>query len=226
MAREGVRLAITARRRDRLEDVAAAIAAEGLELPIAIDTDLTDEDAPRLIHDAVETAIGPLEILANNAGGSTPMTTDVSDDEWESSFALNFTAARRLTVVMLPDMRSGGWGRIIIISGTMEPDRSNAAQAASATTQARAKGLSRDVAADGITVNCIPPGRINSEQIRERLHLTQENRKAFIDQNIPVGYFGDPEDIGYLVAFLASPLARYITGTVIYVDGGMHRFVH
>ncbi len=79
-----------------------------------------------------------------------------------------------------------------------------------------AKGLSRELARDGITVNCIPPGRINSEQILERLHPTPENRKAFIDANIPIGYFGEPEDLAYLVAFLSSPLARYITGEVIH----------
>ncbi|UFH51659.1 SDR family oxidoreductase [Pseudomonas sp. KNUC1026] len=70
------------------------------------------------------------------------------------------------------------------------------------------------------------PGRINSEQILERVHPTEEARQAFIARHIPIGYFGDPEDIGYLVAFLASPLARYITGEVIAVDGGMHAFAH
>ena len=99
-------------------------------------------------------------------------------------------------------------------------------QCPSAATHAWAKGLSRDLAKDGITVNCIPPGRINSEQILERLHPDPAARARFIEDNIPAGYFGEPEDIGYLVAFLCSPLARYITGSVIYVDGGMHRFVH
>jgi len=82
------------------------------------------------------------------------------------------------------------------------------------------------VASDGVTINCIPPGRINSEQILNKLHPTEEARRAFIAGNIPAGYFGDPEDIAYLVAFLVSPLARYITGAVIPVDGGMHFFAH
>ena len=127
MAREGVKLAITARRRDRLEEVASAIQAEGFERPVVIDADLTEEDAPMLIHEAVQSAFGPLDILVNNAGGSTPMTPDVSDSDWEKSFALNFTAARRLTAVMVPDMRARGWGRVVNISGTMEPDGINAA---------------------------------------------------------------------------------------------------
>jgi len=121
-------------------------------------------------------------------------------------------------------MRTQRFGRIINITGANEPPNVNIASVAKAALHNWAKGLSRELARDGITVNCLPPGRINSEQILERLHPTPENRRAFIDANIPIGYFGEPEDMAYLVAFLASPLARYITGEVIHVDGGMHRF--
>ena len=76
----------------------------------------------------------------------------------------------------------------------------------------------------GITINCIPPGRINSEQIRSRLHPDPVVTQHYIDQNIPIGRFGEPEELADLVTFLASPRAGYITGTVIPVDGGMSRF--
>ena len=150
-------------------------------------------------------ALGPVDILVNCAGGSRPTGPDAGEDVWEEAFALNFTAARRLTKALLPAMRARKWGRIVNISGSMEPRGLNAAIAAKAALHLWAKGLSCDVAADGVTVNTIQPGRINSEQILQKLHPTEEARRAFIERNIPIGYFGEPEDVAHLVAFLASP---------------------
>jgi 3-oxoacyl-[acyl-carrier protein] reductase len=81
------------------------------------------------------------------------------------------------------------------------------------------------VAAQGITVNCIGPGRVHSEQIDHRLHPTPESQAAFVAAHIPAGYFGEPEDVAWAVAFLGSDKARYITGQSFYVDGGMHRSI-
>src|SRR6218665_2994025 len=103
----------------------------------------------------------------------------------------------------------------------MEPRSLNAASAAKAALHIWAKGLACDVAADGVTVNTIAPGRINSEQILTKMYPTEEARERFIAANIPIGYFGEPDDIANVVTFLASPLARYLTGAVIPVDGGM-----
>ena len=146
------------------------------------------------------------------------------DDVWNAGFDLKFTTVRRLTNAFLPDMRASGWGRIINVTGLIEPLATSAALTACAAVHAWAKGLSRDLAKDGITVNCVPPGRIDSEQIRERLHPDPVAKQRYIDQFIPMGRFGEPEELADLVTFLASPRAGYITGTVIPVDGGMSRF--
>jgi 3-oxoacyl-[acyl-carrier protein] reductase len=186
--------------------------------------DLTAPGAAERARDAIFAEFGGLDILVNNAGGSRPVKWNASEAEWHEGMTLNFELVRRLTNQFIPTMRGQKWGRIINVTGANEPPGVNIASVAKAALHNWAKGLSRELAADGITVNCLPPGRINSEQILGRLHPTPENRQAFIDANIPIGFFGEPEDMGYLIAFLASPLARYITGEVIHVDGGMHRF--
>ncbi|HEY8368935.1 MAG TPA: SDR family oxidoreductase [Thermodesulfobacteriota bacterium] len=224
LAAEGVQLAVVARRAERLERLADEIAASGAPRPLVVPVDLGTPDAHTLVRDRVLGAFGRADILVNSAGGSRPLPVDATEEQWTEAFAVNFVALRRLTHALLPSMRQRRWGRIINITGSSEPRGMNAANAAKAAVHAWAKGLSREVGPYGITVNSIPPGRIMSEQIVERLHPTPEDREAFAKANIPLGYFGEPHDVAYLVAFLASPRGRYITGEVIHVDGGMRRF--
>jgi 3-oxoacyl-[acyl-carrier protein] reductase len=218
LAGEGVRLAVSARRRDRLE---ALEKETGAKLAI-IEQDFMQPDAPRRIAQAALAALGSVDILVNNAGGSRPFELNASEAQWEEALTLNFTRQRQLAHALLDQMVARKWGRIINITGKSEPEGVNGAFAAKAAMHAWAKGLSREVGRHGITVNSIPPGRIMSEQIER--NYTPEYRAWQSEHEIPVGEYGQPADIANLVCFLASPRARYITGAVIPVDGGLRRY--
>ena len=218
LAAEGVRLAVMARRRERLE---ALEKETGAQLVI-IEADFLDEGAPQRIAEAALQGLGAVDILVNNAGGSRAFKLDAGEAQWEEAMMLNFTRQRQLAHALLAPMMARKWGRIINITGKSEPEGINGAFAAKAAMHAWAKGLSREVGKLGITVNSIPPGRILSEQILR--NYTPEYRQWQSEHEIPVGEYGKPEDIASLVCFLASPRARYITGAVIPVDGGLRRY--
>ena len=222
LAAEGVRLALVARRLNLLEEVSGEITAAGSAAPLLIQQDIMAEDAPDRIATRALAEFGAVDILINNAGGSRHFGKDAAEDQWTEALTLNFTRQRQLAHRLLDQMIANKWGRIVNITGKSEPDGVNGAFAAKAAMHAWSKGLSREVGKEGITVNCIPPGRIMSEQIRR--NYTPEYRQWQADNEIPVGRYGEPEDIANLVAFLVSPRAAYITGTVIPVDGGLRRY--
>ena len=222
LAAEGVRVAIVARRRNLLEEVAADIVAKGGAKPVVVECDFMREDAAATIAARALAGLGSVEILVNNAGGSRKFTLESNDEQWNEALTLNFTRQRQLTHKLLEQMMARGWGRIVNITGKSEPEGINGAFCAKAAMHSWAKGLSREVGKHGITVNSIPPGRIISEQILR--NYTPEYRKWQSEHEIPVGEYGQPEDIANLVCFLASPRGRYITGTVIPVDGGLRRY--
>jgi 3-oxoacyl-[acyl-carrier protein] reductase len=226
LAEEGCRLAIVARRAHLLEQAADEIAAAGRERPLAIVEDITAAGAAERIRQQVMARFGNLDILVNNAGGSRPLTGLGTEAEWEEAMLLNYTAGRRLAHAFVPGMRERKFGRIINITGGDEPTIINAANPPNGAVHIWAKGLSRTVGRDGVTVNSVVPGRIHSEQIDQRILPTEQARQAWVEQNCPVGYIGEPEDLGVLVTFLCSPRARYITGQVVHVDGGARHFAH
>ena len=221
LAREGTRVVAVARRKELLDTlVQESKAAGGTIIPLV--QDLVSEGAAHRLADAATAELGHVDILVNNAGGSRPLPVDAPDSAWDEAIALNFTSYRKIAHALLPQMIEHRWGRIINITGKSEPEGLNAAFAAKAAVHAWAKGLSREVGEHGITINCIPPGRIMSEQIRR--NYPEDYRKRFAEEEIPVGFWGEPEDLAVLAIFLASPRARYITGTVIPVDGGLRRY--
>ncbi len=225
LAREGVGVVAVARRQEPLESLAAEVAEEGGVLHPFV-CDLTEDGAAVRIHEAATRYVGRADILVNNAGASSPAKWDAPEDVWLAAMELNFHAHRRLTQRLIPDMRSAGWGRIVNVTGASEPRGVNAAGPAKAALHMWAKGISRMVAADGVTVNSVPPGRIHSEQMDERLLPTPELQAAFAAQNIPAGRIGEADELASVVVFLASEPARYVTGVVVDVDGGMRMYAY
>jgi 3-oxoacyl-[acyl-carrier protein] reductase len=223
LAAEGVRLALTARRLDKLQELGAAIVATGGTPPLLISQDMYAPDAAQMLSQAALRGLGQVDILVNNAGGSRSFKDlHVSEAQWEEALTLNFHRPRQLADALIDSMIVQRWGRIINITGKSEPDHVNGAFCAKAGMHSWAKGLSRMVGKDGITVNCIAPGRVHSEQIFR--NYTPEYRQWQCDNEIPVGRYGEPEDLANVVVFLASSRASYITGAVIPVDGGLRRY--
>ncbi len=223
LAAEGVRVAVSARRTDKLQELAAEISAAGGHAPVLIACYLyADDAAARLAAEAIA-GLGQVDILVNNAGGSRSFKElHVSEDAWQEAITLNFHRPRQLADALIDPMIERRWGRIINITGKSEPEHINGAFCAKAGIHSWAKGLSRMVGKHGVTVNCIPPGRIHSEQIFR--NYTPEYRAWQSENEIPVGRYGEPEELADLVTFLASPRAAYITGAVIPVDGGLRRY--
>ena len=224
LAREGARLVLAGRNRAALGDVALRVTALGAQSAVVVEGDVASEAGARAVAGAALAAMGGrIDILVNNAGGSRPLAGEESEAFWAEAFELNFQSARRIAGAVLPAMKAAGWGRIVNITGAIFGKAVNGAGPAKAALLAWSRAMAFELAPHGITVNCVAPGRINSVQILERLHPTEASRQDYIRQNIPAGRFGEPAELGNLVAFLASPLAGYVSGAHIPVDGGAVR---
>jgi 3-oxoacyl-[acyl-carrier protein] reductase len=225
LAEEGAALSILGRDEAALAATRDMIVARGGSVLGIFACDLSQPAGFDTATAAIVQAERPVEVLVNNAGGGRPYQLDapLEAEAWDEAFDLNFTAPRRLAESVLPAMRRARWGRIITITGALALKRMNAATPAKAAIASWSRALSIQVAAEGITVNCIAPGRINSEQVLNRLFPTEEIRRREIESNVPAGRFGEPEEIAAIVAFLASTQAGYVTGTMIPVDGGFFR---
>lgn len=228
LAGEGARLALAGRDADALEALRAELGKQGAEAIICVG-DLATKRGVETVAAQASAGLGHIDMLVNNAGGSRPLAlaenaVDVDDEDiWDASLALNFHAARRLTGILAPKMMASGWGRIVNVTGAVVAAQMNASTPAKAALQSWSKSLATRLAPNGVTVNCVAPGRIHSRQIDEGLHPTYASRNHYIQQNIPIGYFGEPEDFANVVTFLLSPRARYVTGATIHIDGGLLR---
>lgn len=217
LAREGADVVMLGRRADLLEQHAARIGA----LPVAGDITRPD-DLDRLVATTLE-AHGRIDVLVLNGGGPPgSAATDVTRASLEAAVALALTPFVSLATACLPHLRASGRGRIVAIEsiGVKEPVAGLAlSNAVRPGVVGWLKTLAREVAADGVTVNTIAPGRIATDRLRS-LYGPDWPTPADL-ATIPAGRLGSPEEIAAVACFLASEAASYVTGTVVLVDGGL-----
>ena len=224
---EGARVVVSGRR----GEAAAAVAAE-LPTAVGVQVDLLAPDGPDLLATAATTAYGPIDILVLNGPGPPPgPAAAVTDQAAAAAVDTLLRPHLRLIAAALPGMRDRGWGRILAIgsSGVAAPlpnlALSNLGRAALA---GYLKTLAAEVAADGVTVNLLLPGRIGTDRTADLDQATAARTGQSIDEVransqrlIPAGRYGDPAEFGAAAAFLCSAPASYITGTAVRCDGGL-----
>ncbi|HZP46069.1 MAG TPA: SDR family oxidoreductase [Candidatus Binataceae bacterium] len=235
LAAEGVAVAMVARGQEALDKAVAEIKARGGRA-IGIAADVADWPSIERAVSTTRQQLGPIDILLNNSGGPPPSpVSGVAPEVWEAQFRQMVLVFFRLTDLVLPDMKARKWGRIINVASesVVQPI---AAIGISNTLRASvvgwAKTLAGEVGRDGITVNTLLPGPFLTDRItqvararaqRESVDLEEITRR--IGSSVPVGRIGDPAEFGAVAAFLASPLAGYITGSMIRVEGGSIRSI-
>jgi 3-oxoacyl-[acyl-carrier protein] reductase len=223
LAAEGARVVISSRSRERIMAAAEEIGATGF---VHDSSDL--DDAPRLLRD-VEAALGPVDILVCNTGGPPvgPDALGFTREQWETAYRELVLAPMALVERVLPGMRDRHWGRVLNVVSTSVREPlphlmlSNSHRAAMITAF---KTLARQVAADGVTLNSVLPGRIATDRIFE-MSGSREAAEASAREAVPAGRMGTVEEIAAAAAFLCSARASYVTGETLTVDGGLTRSV-
>lgn len=232
LAREGAAVACSARSPESLEEAAADIESETGARCVAVPLDVSDARAIGPAHDQVVNYLGPVDILLSNAGGPPPGPFEaLGEDELHQAFSLTAESAWRLTKVVLPGMSQKGSGCILYLTSSSTKEvipnllLSNMMRA---SVVGMAKTLSKELGPRGIRVLCVAPGRIETARLlaldqgnAERLGRPAEEIAAEAKARIPLGRYGDPQEFGDVVAFLASERASYVSGITVTIDGGM-----
>lgn len=231
LAVEGARIAVAdVDVESAARTVADIRAAGGHAVPLQLD--LGDLDSFPAAVEAVEQQLGSIQILVNNTGGPPPtLAADNDPDVWSAHFRSMVLGVIHLTDLVLPAMREHGWGRILTStsSGVVAPiPNLGISNALRLSLVGWSKTLAREVAADGITVNIILPGRIATRRIEaldkaraEREGISIEDVARASTATIPIQRYGRPEEYAAAAAFLVSEPASYVTGAMLRVDGGL-----
>jgi 3-oxoacyl-[acyl-carrier protein] reductase len=226
LANEGVHVAISGRNQNALNRTATELESITGRKVFVFTGDMSKADSVKNFVDGVIAKFDTVHLLINNVGkGFRSLFTAIEIDKWISSFEINLMSAIYAANAVLPYMQVQKWGRIVNITAlsATEPNRELAASnVVKSGLLSFSKTLSQELAGDNILVNCISPGLIESPQ-NERYFSGTERKEAI--SGIPLGRFGNPEELADVVTFLCSERASYITGHNLIVDGGMSRGV-
>jgi 3-oxoacyl-[acyl-carrier protein] reductase len=235
LSAEGVAVALVARGQEQLDRSVAEIRARGGKA-IGLAGDLANWASIESAAKSAMQQLGPIDILVNNSGGPPPSgVVGVKPEVWEAQFHAMVLALFRVTDLVLPEMRARKWGRILNVASysVIEPIPSiGISNTLRSAVVGWAKTLAGEVARDGITVNTLLPGVIATDRSiqlqrahAERAKISLEEALNRAAQMVPVGRLGTVEEFGAVAAFLSSPLAAYVTGSLIRIDGGLTRSV-
>jgi 3-oxoacyl-[acyl-carrier protein] reductase len=231
LAREGCRVALCARGKDALAAAAAEVRGLGAQT-VATAADVTTAEGVQQAIDAAVAAFGAVDILVNNVGGSTGSSfLETGDADWQRAIDLNLLPAVRLSRLVVPSMRARGGGAIVNIVSIYGREwggsyvRRPTYIAAKAAEIGMSKALAMELAPYGIRVNAVAPGSIifPGGGWDRRTREDPEGIAAFLKADLPIGRFGRPEEVGRVVAFLASDAASLVLGACLNVDGGQSR---
>jgi 2-deoxy-D-gluconate 3-dehydrogenase len=221
LAAAGAAVACAARSRDQVDAAAAEItAAGGRARALRLDVTRPEEIAAGV--EEIAGALGPIDVLVNNAGiAMEKKTTEVTDEDWDAVLATNLTSMFRCARAVAPGMMRLARGKIINI-GSMYGIIGVPRYAAYCASKAAVDGLTRSLAAEwarhGIQVNCLAPGYMNTDI--SRAALADEKTRALLLSKVPARRIGEPEEVGALAVYLASPASDFMTGQTVYLDGG------
>jgi 3-oxoacyl-[acyl-carrier protein] reductase len=219
LAIEGVKVFATARNEVLLNSLKEEIASVGGVIPETFIQDFLATDAPQNIASTALSRLKQIDILINNAGRSCPVDVVAEEEPWITSMALDFDRPRQLTQLLLPHFIEGRQGCILNLISSYELRSVNVSAIAKGAVVIWSKQLATQLGQFGIRVNCIQPGLIDTENIRP--FFPGNERRKFAEREIPMGDFGEPQDMANMATFLVSPRAKYITGAVVAIDGGM-----
>ncbi|MCL1629988.1 SDR family oxidoreductase [Roseibaca sp. V10] len=233
-AAEGARVAIVSRSAENIEKAAAQIEAETGHAPLTIVADVTEENAAQTIADAVLQAWGGLDVLVTAVGGSIRSGfADLTDEQWLGNYTFNVLSTVRTIRAFLPMLGEGSAPAIVML-GAAASKMPYAHQVVSNVHKAGLLGLNKtlaaELAADGIRVNLVAPGRTltplwtnRADKLATDEGRTRDEVLSDFSKDIPLGRFGEAVEIARMVIWLASPCASYVTGQAVNVDGGIAR---